>query len=865
MRNGRARTVGTQTSRARRKLQRFYGLLLIVSVAPVFVWISGCAGVVSGSTKTSSGTAAFLVSPTAVNFGQVAIGKQTTQIIAVSNSGSVGLNLTKVTLSDSHFAVTGMATPMALGVGQSTNFIVGVTPTSTGALTGTLTVQGDGGSNPVSVSLSANGANSQPQLAASTASVNFGTVSVGVKGTSTLSLTNAGSADLTISLVALTGAEFGISGITTPTTLVAGQSAQVNLTFSPTAAGSATGSLSITSNDPTNPTLTVPLSGNGTNATTGQLTANATTVTFGTVATGSSANKQVQVTNSGNVTVKIAGITTTGTGMSTTGLTPPATLSPSQSVMLTASFAPQAAGAVAGTLKIVSDATNSPLTINLSGTGAQAGLSVSPSSFNFGSVVDGQTKSQTITVTNTGTAALTIAQLSVSGSAYSASGLTTPASVAAGGKTTFSVLFAPTTAGSLAGTVSITSNAPNSPNVVSLTGTGTAATVTLTASPSSLSFAGVNAGSSSSKSVTVTNSGNSSVTISQVSINAKDFKQTGITTPVTLAAGKTASMNVSFSPTASENVTGNITISSSQGASSVIPVTGSAVQPGLTVTPSSASFGNVTVGSPTSQSIQLKNSGTGTLTISQVSVSGSGFSTGTLALPLSISAGQTSSFSVQFSPSSAGDSTGAVTVVSNAPTSPTSISLSGTGVAATKTLTFSSSSLSFGSVNAGSSSTKNITITNSGNASVTISQITESGTGFSLSNAGTPVTLTAGQQLVLGVTFSPSTSGNLSGSVTVTSSASGSPTTVSLSGTGVQATQHSVALSWTASTSTVSGYNVYRSTADGGGYSRIGSPGATQYDDATVQSGTTYYYVVTAVDSEGNESVYSNQAQAIIP
>jgi hypothetical protein len=78
---------------------------------------------------------------------------------------------------------------------------------------------------------------------------------------------------------------------------------------------------------------------------------------------------------------------------------------------------------------------------------------------------------------------------------------------------------------------------------------------------------------------------------------------------------------------------------------------------------------------------------------------------------------------------------------------------------------------------------------------------------------------------------------------------------------------HTVALSWTASTSTVASYNVYRSTVNGSGYAKIGSTLATalSYTDTTVQNGTTYYYVTTAVDSTGAESLFSNQATAAIP
>ena len=87
-----------------------------------------------------------------------------------------------------------------------------------------------------------------------------------------------------------------------------------------------------------------------------------------------------------------------------------------------------------------------------------------------------------------------------------------------------------------------------------------------------------------------------------------------------------------------------------------------------------------------------------------------------------------------------------------------------------------------------------------------------------------------------------------------------------MTGTGVTPTQHTVDLAWTASAEAV-GYNIYRSTASGGPYTMINSSldSNTAYTDGTVVSGTTYYYVATAVNSSSEESGYSNQATAVIP
>jgi fibronectin type 3 domain-containing protein len=87
-----------------------------------------------------------------------------------------------------------------------------------------------------------------------------------------------------------------------------------------------------------------------------------------------------------------------------------------------------------------------------------------------------------------------------------------------------------------------------------------------------------------------------------------------------------------------------------------------------------------------------------------------------------------------------------------------------------------------------------------------------------------------------------------------------------MTGTGTNAIQHTVGLTWTASAN-ATGYNIYRSATNGGPYTEINTSldGSAAYTDNTVVSGTTYYYVVTAVNSEAQESGYSNQAQAVVP
>jgi hypothetical protein len=189
-------------------------------------------------------------------------------------------------------------------------------------------------------------------------------------------------------------------------------------------------------------------------------------------------------------------------------------------------------------------------------------------------------------------------------------------------------------------------------------------------------------------------------------------------------------------------------------------------------------------------------------------------------------------------------------------------------VTGTQLLSASPTSLSFGNVLTSNTSTLMVTLTNNGTGSVQVTAANFTGGVFSASGLSLPATIAASGKLTVTIQFAPTVSGPYSGSVSFVSNASNSPTTVTLSGSGVAPQPHSVDLSWAGSTSTsVVGYYVYRSTVSGSGYAKLNSTAnaTTTYTDSTVQSGMTYYYVVTAVDNSGNESTYSNQSQAVIP
>jgi hypothetical protein len=183
-------------------------------------------------------------------------------------------------------------------------------------------------------------------------------------------------------------------------------------------------------------------------------------------------------------------------------------------------------------------------------------------------------------------------------------------------------------------------------------------------------------------------------------------------------------------------------------------------------------------------------------------------------------------------------------------------------------LSISPAAMSFGSVAVGSNSVKQGTLT-AGTSDITVTSAAWNGTGYSLSGITFPVTVPAGQNLTFSVTFAPQVAGSAPGTVAFDSNATNSPATETLAGTGTQQqqSQHSVALNWDPSTSQVVGYNVYRRIGSTGSYAKL-NPSvntATSYTDNSVESGETYDYVTTAVDSNNAESAYSNEATAAIP
>jgi hypothetical protein len=489
---------------------------------------------------------------------------------------------------------------------------------------------------------------------------------------------------------------------------------------------------------------------------------------------------------------------------------------------------------------------------------------LSSTSLDFGNVTAGTSKTLTFSASNTGAASVSISSVSISTKYFTLSAPSLPASIAPGQNSTISLVFTPNVPGAFSATVSISSNASDSSSTLSLSGTGVS-NGQLVINPTGETFGNVTVGSQSSQTVTLTNNTGSTVNISQASVSGSGFKLSGIATPLALNASANTTFTISFAPATTGTSSGSVTITSDAVNPSVsMAVSGTGVTPGaLGANPTSLDFGTVQVGSNLRLSESVTNTGGSTLTISSVGISGTGFALSGISTPVTLAAAQSATFTVTFTPSSAGSASGSVAVTSNGSNPTLSISLAGTGTIAAGQLTATPVTLAVGSVVVGASGTASGSL-NASVANVTVTAASTNNSRFTISGLSLPAVISAGKSVPFTVTFSPQVSGTDSATLAFTSNAQPSSTTAASTGTGTAAPTHTVSLSWGASTSPgISGYNIYRAIYLGscGSYSKMNGSTLitlTTYSDSSVTDGTNYCYATTAVNSSSEESGYSN-------
>jgi hypothetical protein len=317
-----------------------------------------------------------------------------------------------------------------------------------------------------------------PQLTVGPTTLSFGSVALNTATTQSLTLTSSGTSPVTVNSASTTGSSFAIVTGTLPATLNPGQSTTLQVQFKPTATGSATGNLTISSNSTTGSAAVVSLSGTGATAASPKLTLSATTLSFGSVTMNSSTTQALTLTSSGTSAATVNSASITGAAFSIVGATMPATLNPGQSMTLQVQFKPTATGSATGNLTIGSNSTTgTTAVVSLSGTGTTVNsqLTLGATTLSFGSVAVNTATTQSLTLTSSGTSSVTVNAASITGAGFTLVGGSFPVTLNPNQSTTLQVQFKPTAAGSVTGSLTITSNSTNgSTAVVSLSGTGTA-------------------------------------------------------------------------------------------------------------------------------------------------------------------------------------------------------------------------------------------------------------------------------------------------------------------------------------------------------------------------------------------------------
>ena len=304
-------------------------------------------------------------------------------------------------------------------------------------------------------------------------------------------------------------------------------------------------------------------------------------------------------------------------------------------------------------------------------------------------------------------------------------------------------------------------------------------------------------------------------------------------------------------------------------------------QAAIQVTPISFNFGSLAVGKKTSQSATVTNTGSEAITVTAAAVSGSQFSISGPTMPLSIATGQSSTFQVWFDPSATGSASGTLTIQTSNGVSSGQLPLAGIATASPQQISFSSTSLNLGSTTVGSTTNGSLSITNSGGANLIISLISMSPGPFGVSGITTPGTIAPGGSATMNVSFTPTTAGNDSGSITITSNDPNTPTaTVALSGTGTssslaptittQPANQTVTAGQTATFSVVAGGTAplsYQWQKNGVNIAGATAGSYTTPATATTDSGSTFRVVVTntAGSATSTAATLTVNATAVAP
>ncbi|MGA2251619.1 choice-of-anchor D domain-containing protein [Terracidiphilus sp.] len=524
-------------------------------------------------TGTGIPASSVTIAPSILAFGNVEVGSQSsTLFLTVQNTASASVPVTSLTVTPPFvLPPNSNSCGSTLAASSDCSFSIGFNPTTAGSFTGTLTMVDSAGTQ--IVPLTGTGT-TPPTDALSPSSLVFsGTVIAQPSSAQTVTLANTGQNILTGIAVSISGP---FQQTTSCAAQLAGQSTcPINVVFVPTAAGSASGTLTLTDGIRTQ---TISLSGTGLNPPI--ISVSPASFIFSQQSTGVATVPQtLTVSNTGGAPMSNIGFQITGassSSFSVASTTCGATLNAGSSCTAQIVFTPIAIGGASASLAVsTSTAGVSPATVSLSGNGTGVGLNVTPTQLTFAAQQLGQTSAaQAVTISNTSSAAATGFSLAVS-SSFGLTGSTCTSSLAGGATCTVGVTFTPESSGPINGQLAVNSTSALGSATISLTGTG-GLNGAVQFKPSSIAFPVTGVGQTSAPTaVTITNVDPTS-TLSSLNLTASTgFALVSNTCGSALAPNASCTVGVEFAPIAAGPATGNLIVSSTAlGAPATVPLTG---------------------------------------------------------------------------------------------------------------------------------------------------------------------------------------------------------------------------------------------------------------------------------------------------
>ncbi|MFN8361840.1 MAG: choice-of-anchor D domain-containing protein [Candidatus Kapaibacterium sp.] len=577
---------------------------------------SAAVTMASGVTTTRAGSTTsspvFSANHLQVSFGYVANFTSKIDTVTVTNTGGADLVISNVTSSNSAFTVS--STSGTITPGGTKQFMITYSPTNNGNISANIIFSHNAAKPRDTIAVNGNG--SSPIATVTPVTINFGSVVKGLNKKDSVTVSNSGAANLVVTSITISNAYFTV----TPSagTITPGSSMKFYILYAPLADGAQTGIL-IFNHNAIKSKDTVTVSGNGLGP---KFLANVSAISFGNVRKGLQKTDSAIVTNTGTSNLLITSVISTNAVFTVTPTE--ATITPGGTLKYYFTYEPMSDGGSSGLIIFTHNAANLRDTIVLNGTGTSSKFAVTPTDIDFGNVINGTTKKDSMTITNTGTAGLIISSFVSTNPSFTVTAVN--ATMAVGASRKFEITFTPLAPGFHEGYIRFTINSTNIKDSVHVSGTGVGNPVfaSFSIKPSSLVFGTVISGTSKKDSVVVTNVGTANLIIFSATSSNRYYSVelgTGV-----VEAGTARKFYVTFSPLATGTQNGFIAFHHNavnprdtmyiSGNSS-----GSDLVPKFTANTLSLDFGNVRVKTSRQKSVYVTNTGATDLIISDINVS----------------------------------------------------------------------------------------------------------------------------------------------------------------------------------------------------------------------------------------------------